>query len=92
MKKKYTAKKLTAEEKLRLLCGDGAWHTADLAGKLPKLRVSDGPVGLRTERMNEEGESETIPAVAYPSIQILANTWNLSRAKDMGEALADDCK
>ena len=92
MEKKYTAKKLTAEEKLRLLCGDGAWHTADLAGKLPKLRVSDGPVGLRTERMNEEGESETIPAVAYPSIQILANTWNLSRAKDMGEALADDCK
>ena len=52
--------------------------------------VSDGPVGLRTERETEDGKTETIPAVGYPSVQLLANTWSTACAALMGECLADD--
>ena len=54
--KKITVKDLTAQEKLRLICADGFWYTSDLGGKLPTVCVSDGPVGLRAERVNDKGE------------------------------------
>ena len=82
---------LTSEQKCRILCGQGAWHTDGLNGKLPQIFMSDGPVGLRTVRVREDGKEETIPAVAFPSVQVLANTWNTERAKEMGAALADEC-
>lgn len=89
--KRYTAKDLTAEEKLRLLCSNGFWYTSDLDGKLPTVCVSDGPVGLRAERKNEKGETVTLPSVGYPSSQSLAATWNTELVKTVGECLADDC-
>ena len=39
-----TVKELSAEEKLRLICGKGRWYTEDFGGKLPQIMVSDGPV------------------------------------------------
>lgn len=87
-----TAKDLTAEEKLRLICGQDGWHTADLGGKIPQITVSDGPVGVRKSEFDENGVwKRDLPAVAYPAIQCLANTWNRSLARKMGESLADDC-
>ncbi len=83
---------LTAEEKIRLLNGKDFWHTDDLNGKLPFITMSDGPVGLRTERTGEDGKNYTLPAVAYPSIEVLANSWNRALAKEMGECLADDAR
>lgn len=81
---------LSVQEKLRLICGKDAWHTEDFDGALDSVFVSDGPVGLRTVR-EENGTEMTIPAVAFPSVQLLANTWNTELAKGMGEALADEC-
>lgn len=89
--KKLTVKDLTVEEKLRLLCSNGFWHTMDFDGKLPSVSVSDGPVGLRAERKDENGNTVTLPSVSYPSAQSLANTWNVQCAELMGECLADDC-
>lgn len=91
MTKKITVKDLTAEEKLRLICADGFWYTVDFGGKIPRACVSDGPVGLRAER-EENGKKTTLPAVSYPSVQSLANTWSRECARRTGEALADDCK
>lgn len=90
-KKRLTVFDLTAAEKLRLLCGDGMWRTASLSGKLPTVVMSDGPVGLRTERENDKGERVTLPAVAYPSTDVLCNTWNEDLARKVGEALSSDC-
>ena len=86
-----TVKELSTEEKLRLICGKGRWHTEDLGGKLPNVMVADGPVGLRMERKTEDGKTEAIPAVAYPAIQLLANTWSTECARQMGKCLAEDC-
>ena len=89
--KKITVKDLTAQEKLRLICADGFWYTSDLGGKLPTVCVSDGPVGLRAERVNDKGEKYTVPAVSYPSVQMLANSWSTECARETGECLACDC-
>lgn len=89
--KKICAKDLTAQEKLRLICGQDRWRTVSLDGKLPQIMVSDGPTGLRTEQTDENGKTYTIPAVSYPSIQLLANTWSTESARSMGACLADDC-
>ena len=82
---KISVKDLSIEEKLRLLCSDGFWYTYDCNGKLPRIAVSDGPVGLRAMR-----DEDTLPSIAYPSLQSLANTWNRDLAAIMGECLADD--
>lgn len=84
--------KLTIDEKIRLICGQGVWHTADLNGKIPQLLLCDGPVGLRKVCYDEmTGREYDQKSVAYPSIQVLANTWNKQCAYKMGEAIADDC-
>lgn len=88
---RITVKDLTAAEKLRLICSDGFWYTSDLGGKLPRVCVSDGPVGLRKEIRYEDGRVEIVPAVSYPGIESLANTWSTECARMMGDALADDC-
>ncbi|MDE5896391.1 MAG: glycoside hydrolase family 3 C-terminal domain-containing protein [Clostridia bacterium] len=89
--KKITVNDLTAEEKLRLICAKGFWYTEDFGGKIPSVCVSDGPVGLRAERVDGQGAKYTVPAVAYPSTQSLANTWSRECALTMGACLADDC-
>ena len=84
--KKLTVKDLTAEEKLRLLCSEGFWHTHSLGGKLPQVTVSDGPVGVRKPEYDEKGVwKRDVPSIAYPAIQMLANTWNRDCARKMGE-------
>ncbi len=85
--KKLSVKDLSYKEKLRLLCGDGFWHTCDLDGKLPKVKVTDASMGVRMP--DENGKD--IPSVAYPSMQMLANTWNLDVVRKYAECVADDC-
>ena len=88
---KLTLEDLTVEEKLRLLCGKDFWHIGDLNGKLPSILTSDGPVGVRHTVPVEGSADKTVPSVAYPSVQVLANTWSTECARLTGEALADDC-
>ena len=83
-------KNLTIEEKLRLLCGGGPWATEEIPGKVEKITVSDGPIGLNTRKPDENGEYVAIPAVVFPSIQMLANTWDRKSAEKMGQMLADE--
>ncbi len=87
----YSIKDLTIDEKLRLLMGVGGWSTYDANGKVYEVRVSDGPVGLRMPVQNERGEWYPVPSVAYPSTQMMANTWRPELAKKTGAMIADDC-
>ncbi len=79
---------LTAEEKLKLLIAVGGFKTESCGGKLPSLRASDGPCGLRVETPEfPKGE----PSRAYPSPHLLANAWNPYLAEQVGQALAAEC-
>lgn len=82
---------LTKEEKLRLMRGKDNWQSDDLDGKLPSFRCADGPIGLREMEKMDTFECKTIPGFAYPSGQVLAQTWNQELSEEMGKALANDC-
>ncbi len=88
---KYDLKKFTLEEKVRLVAGKDTWHIDDLDGKVYKVKVSDGPIGLRTPNLGGEWAGKTIPATAFASTQVLSQTWSTSLAYRTGELLADEC-
>lgn len=82
---------LTLEEKLSLLCGKNDWLTETCGGKLPEIRVSDGPHGLRYISYAEDGSEVTAKATAMPALSAVANGWNKEAAFEDGGTIADDC-
>ena len=85
-------KKIQDSDKVKLVMAKDWWETEDLDGKLGKVKVSDGPVGLRCLAVTDSWANDSIyPSVAYPCYQMLSQTWNLSLAHKMGRAIADDC-
>lgn len=77
---------LTADEKLRMLSGDGMWHTFGV-GELPRVRMSDGPNGLR---MTEGATTSAVPATCYPTPSMLANSWDLALLYSIGSAIGKE--
>lgn len=85
-------KNISNEEKIRLIMAKDWWETDDLGGKIGKVKVSDGPVGLRCLAITDSWANDSIyPSVAYPCYQMLSQTWNTDLAYKMGRAIADDC-
>ncbi|MBO4216711.1 MAG: glycoside hydrolase family 3 protein [Clostridia bacterium] len=84
-------KKLSGEEKLRLVMGENDWNNFDLDGKIYKFRVSDATCGLRMKADFDKSDEPTTPSTAYPSSQAIANSWDPKLAFDMGRAMANDC-
>lgn len=91
---------LTLDEKLSLLTGKDAWKTNDLNGKIQSVTMSDGPLGLRKlepktvyneETGEKEQQLETVAATAFPSLSVIANSWNREAARLQGDGIADDC-
>lgn len=84
--------KLTAKQKVKLVMGADFWTNYDLDGAIYKFVVSDGPVGLRQpiDRTTTE-QHDCIKSVAYPSFQMLSQTWNTELAFKMGKSLGNDC-
>ncbi len=91
----YNTSELSVDDKLRLLAGKNGWQTEDLDGKLRSASLADGPLGVRKTAQNTWGgnvfEARDLPAVAYPSMEVLSQTWNTALAKAMGACIADDC-
>ena len=71
----------TIEEKLRMLSGDGMWHTYG-AGEIPRVKMSDGPNGLRMV----DGAS-AVPSTCYPTASMLANSWDPALMYNVGNAM-----
>lgn len=78
-------KKLTLEEKMKLLCGVDFWRTSDANGKIRSLFLSDGPNGLR-KQISEKAE----PATAMPNISVIANSWDRESSEASGATIAED--
>ncbi len=75
---------LLREEKLKLLSGDGMWHTFG-TGELPRLRMSDGPNGLRMT--GGAGTTAAVPATCFPTLGMLANSWDAALCYSVGAAI-----
>ena len=88
-----TLKTLTTGEKIRLLTGDGAWHTYDAGGKIPKICMTDGPHGLRMVAVEKHGDIEnSIPATCFPTACAAASSWNPEVTAAMATAIAREAK
>lgn len=85
-------KKLSLEQKVKLIMGADFWTNYDADGTLYKFVVSDGPVGLRQPLdRNTTEQHDCIKSVAYPSFQILSQTWDEGLAYELGRSLGNDC-
>lgn len=81
-------KKLTLQDKMRLLCGRNSWELYNANGELPEVFMSDGPHGLRMA----DGENGAVKsATAMPNLHMLANSWDPELAFLEASTIADDC-
>ena len=91
----YDVKKLTLEEKLKLLAGRNTWQLSNANGKLPDVFLADGPHGLRMHDLEKKiagtDKFDTKKATAMPNFCVLANTWDKELAYLDGQTIADDC-
>jgi len=83
---------LTIEEKAGLTSGASFWLTKE-AGGIPAVRVSDGPHGLRrTDTDAPSAIAVAVPATCFPPAAGLAQSWDPELARQIGAALADECR
>ncbi|MBP5276688.1 MAG: glycoside hydrolase family 3 C-terminal domain-containing protein [Lachnospiraceae bacterium] len=86
---------LTLEEKASLCSGATFWLTKEIPAKgIPRIMVSDGPVGLRKQENIEDhlGMNESIKAVCFPAGVGMAATFNRELYGEMGETLGEECR
>jgi len=87
---------LTLEEKASLLSGMTNWLTQEIPSKkIPAVWVSDGPSGLRKEKVKSNGTNvmgESEPATCFPGAAALACSWDTDLAEEVGEAVAEEAK
>ena len=88
---KNLLKGLTVEEKAQLLTGHDVWYTGENQKfKIPKIRMSDGPYGLRKVEKGEEAKP-SVPATCFPPLCTVGNTFDERIVYDMGVALGEEC-
>lgn len=68
---------------MRMLSGDGMWYTFGTGG-LPRVRMSDGPNGLR---VSDGAGLSPVPATCYPTAGMLANSWDAALCYGIGAAI-----
>ncbi|RMJ18362.1 hypothetical protein BHE90_002186 [Fusarium euwallaceae] len=67
--------------------GSDFWHTAGIPRlNIPKLRMSDGPNGVRGAKFFDR-----FPAARLPCGTALGATWNKELMKEAGELIAREC-
>ncbi|HPU63749.1 MAG TPA: glycoside hydrolase family 3 C-terminal domain-containing protein [Mobilitalea sp.] len=88
--------KLTLEEKIAMIHGDGLFETKGVPRlDIPPLRTSDGPMGVRKEFARDcwINICSTDDYVSYlPSNSALASTWNRELAYKTGQVLGAEAR
>ena len=84
--------RLTVDEKISLLSGEGYWHTASAPG-VPQLLVSDGPHGVAGHSAAETLAQDGVPrSVAFPTSSTLASSWDRDLARKQGAGIAQESR
>ncbi|EGO27630.1 glycoside hydrolase family 3 protein [Serpula lacrymans var. lacrymans S7.9] len=83
-----TLAKLSLNGKIKLLAGNGWWHThAVPEADVPPMRMSDGPNGVRGLRF-----FNGVPASCFPSSTGLGSSFDVDLALQVGKALGDEAR
>lgn len=88
--------KLTLDEKISMIHGNGLFKTASVERLgIPSLHMADGPMGVRNEFENDSwvtiGNNDDF--VTYlPCTSALASTWNKDLAYMAGEVLGEETR
>ncbi|SCW32966.1 beta-glucosidase [Eubacterium ruminantium] len=92
-----TMKKLTLEEKAKLVAGRDMWNTEKIERLgIPSIMVSDGPHGLRKQNPAEGsdmnyGEGGTIDAVCFPAACATSASFDRAMMEEMGKTIGEEC-
>ncbi|KAF2822052.1 family 3 glycoside hydrolase [Ophiobolus disseminans] len=83
-----TLDNLSIKEKIDLLAGIDFWHTkAILRLKIPSVRFSDGPNGVRGTRF-----FNGVPAACFPCGTGLASTWDTQLLRRAGDLMGAEAR
>ena len=84
------------EEKALLTTGADYWSTHAIPELgVPRIRVSDGPHGLRVQdddNPDHLGLGRSLPATCFPPAVTLASSWDPQLIRTVGEALAREAR
>lgn len=89
-------RKLTLEEKISMIHGDGLFETSAVERlAIPALKMSDGPMGVRREfeknAWKPSGNNDDF--VTYlPCNSAVASTWNRRMAYECGKVLGEEAR
>ena len=83
---------LMVEEKIALVSGHDFMNTNAVPRlKIPSVKMSDGPHGLRVQTEGgDNGVTGSEPATAFPTAATTANGWNEDNLYKMGVAIATE--
>ena len=85
--------KMLLEEKAQLCVGADYWSSKEFEKYgIPKIKISDGPHGLRVqkEKADNLGINESEVSICFPASSTLANSWSRSMAYELGKALGQE--
>jgi beta-glucosidase len=84
-------RKLTLEQKARLLSGASFWTTAEAPG-VPSAFLADGPHGVRRLAPDVGDIEGAVPATCFPPAVALGSTFDVDLVRRVGEAVAAEAK
>ena len=87
---------MTLDEKISMIHGNGLFQTGGVERlHIPPLKMSDGPMGVRADFLNDQWipVGTDADAVSYcPSNSAIACTWNRDLARKSGEVLGEEAR
>lgn len=92
---KKAIESMSQEEKVALCSGQDNWHTKEFPDYgIPKIKMSDGPHGLRcqVESSDALGINRSEPATCFPSAVTASASWDMELYEKEGEAIAKEAK
>lgn len=86
-------KELTLEEKIALVSGTNFMYTNPIKRlDIPSIRMSDGPHGLRVQKVGEanNGTSDSEIATCFPPACLSSCSWNKDLIYEVGQAMGEE--
>ena len=92
---KEILQKMSLKEKIAYCSGADFWHTKSVPScGVDSIMMADGPHGLRKQENTSDmlGLNESIKATSFPTASILACSYDVDLASQMGAAIALEAK